>query len=702
MIIRKGNTKLLKGENQLLALGDTIDPPSALVCGAPTNLQVSSIGQTSVVASWDSGPSNATSTTETLQIRQIGGSWSAASGSGNPRTITGLTAYQTYEIQVVSNCYFELDPPGPIGDEELFAISNVVVFQTLDTDANFRIDNNMAWSVDGMEVPDVSLAGYTGGIPDDGDIPIVATASGFTDVAVRAAIASAAANAATGLRGVFMPNGLYTFASPVEITDDRIVIIGESRAGTIVRLLQGNPDTGAFSFKGGGTKNPDREPANNNTDRSENLITLNGTVDHLAVNDYVLVKVTDQPAALDDHYSLGTPSEAYSYQIFKLTQVTTGTNTIRFDRPSIVDIHASDNCSIRKIEVIKNVGVLNLTIDCRGANPGPKVDGINCYYVVEFFCRNVSILKPNQFPIGWFNCRNVELRDVLFNDAWDKGGGGTGYGGFFRCFYGVMEGSQMYNLRHAFNFQRWAHRNVISNCYIEGSDAQWHTRWTAENIVELTTIEMGTKQESYIVRSTPIENPNAFHDPQSDRNVLWNCRINGSNTGGGILLGGLGKKWVIAYNVLYSVCQRKNTRDTSFLLAVMDFQSAWVKGNKFTTDGAGYGSQFTDGPVGVLFFPGYDTTTQTQTGVGTARGLVPPIPGTTTSAPATAISSTAAISLINNTFYGIDPSMQVVGPGTLTVDTGNTWNSSYTPMSSLFTSAPIGSLWAWQKQQLLN
>lgn len=86
----------------------SVTTDDAPACDAPTNLAVSSVGETSISVSWDA---SANANAYQLEYVVSGGSnWSAQTESGTSATISGLTASTSYDIRVSAECTYSNSP----------------------------------------------------------------------------------------------------------------------------------------------------------------------------------------------------------------------------------------------------------------------------------------------------------------------------------------------------------------------------------------------------------------------------------------------------------------------------------------------------------------------------------------------------------------------------------------------------------------
>jgi hypothetical protein len=109
-----------------------------------------------------------------------------------------------------------------------------------------------------------------------------------------------------------------------------------------------------------------------------------------------------------------------------------------------------------------------------------------------------------------------------------------------------MEDIVTYKLRHAPLFQWGASGCVIRKGIFHESDAQWHSGWTHENLIELCTVTsvQGHGSYGYGMWASPPED--TAHGPNGPRNVVYNCDIRSVKAG--LWMGGMNENWLILYN----------------------------------------------------------------------------------------------------------------------------------------------------------
>jgi hypothetical protein len=146
-----------------------------------------------------------------------------------------------------------------------------------------------------------------------------------------------------------------------------------------------------------------------------------------------------------------------------------------------------------------------------------------------------------------------------------------------------MENVTTTNMRHAPLFQWSASGNVIRDSVFHNSDAQWHSGWTHENLMEncVITSVKGNGGYGFGMWASPPED--GAHGPNGPRNVVYNCDVTSQKDG--IWIGGMNENWLILHNRF--VVENGSglfTKDMSFdhiikdnVFVLQDKQSAMVK-----------------------------------------------------------------------------------------------------------------------------
>jgi len=214
------------------------------------------------------------------------------------------------------------------------------------------------------------------------------------------------------------------------------------------------------------------------------------------------------------------------------------------DQPLRIEYPTPDGAWVRKAKPIERCGVSGLSFM---STCDLWLTSILFANAANCWAKDVKVLKCGRQPVYAYNAKFCEIRDCVFDDAWFKGGGGTAYAGWEKSYDCLMENVTTFKLRHGPLFQWSASGNVIRNCVFNDSDAQWHSGWTNENLIENCVVRSDTTANGgygYGMWSSPPED--AAHGPNGPRNVVYNCDVRSMKDS--VWLGGMNEGWIFAYN----------------------------------------------------------------------------------------------------------------------------------------------------------
>lgn len=299
----------------------------------------------------------------------------------------------------------------------------------------------------------------------------------------------------------------------------------------------GRPD-GALSFHGGGFDSP-QYPLAQDGKRGSKSVTLAHTHD-LQVGQWIFVRANETPArrALVRNACNWGIYRNYVVQITKVDG-----KTIHFDKPLRIDFPKADESYVMRLDVIKQGGVKDLTLE---QTQDMWLTGVMFTNAVNCWAQRVNVIKCGRHPVYANFAAHCEIRDCEFTEAWFKGGGGTAYVGWEKSYDCLMENVTTHNMRHAPLFQWSAAGNVIRDSTFHNSDAQWHSGWTNENLMEncVITSVKGNGGYGYGMWASPPED--GAHGPNGPRNVVYNCDVTSQIAG--IWIGGMNENWLILHN----------------------------------------------------------------------------------------------------------------------------------------------------------
>lgn len=218
-------------------------------------------------------------------------------------------------------------------------------------------------------------------------------------------------------------------------------------------------------------------------------------------------------------------------------------NEVWINQPLRIEFPVIDGSSVQRIEPITACGVEDLTLE---QTKPLWTNGIHFSWGWGCWVKNVHVIKAGRFPIYTIPGKFCEIRDSQATDTWYNGGGGTAYVGWEMSFDCLMENMQTVGMRHAPNVQWAASGNVIRNSVFEGSDGQWHSGWTNENLFENCAIRSGTSDGGYGFGLWASPPESQAHGPNGPRNVVYNCDVTSPKAS--LWMGGMNENWIIAYN----------------------------------------------------------------------------------------------------------------------------------------------------------
>ena len=218
-------------------------------------------------------------------------------------------------------------------------------------------------------------------------------------------------------------------------------------------------------------------------------------------------------------------------------------NTISLNQPLRIEFPTIDGSYVQKVVPIQRCGIESLYIE---QTENLWISSVVFYHGWNCWAKDVTVKKCGRFPVYGSMAKWCEIRDCVFDDAWFKGGGGTAYTGWDRCWDCLMENVETFKMRHAPLFQWAASGCVIRKSVFHESDGQWHAGWTNENLIEQCVIESvrGHGGYGYGMWASPPQD--TAHGPNGPRNVVYNCDV--SSPRAGVWMGGMNENWLILYN----------------------------------------------------------------------------------------------------------------------------------------------------------
>lgn len=216
---------------------------------------------------------------------------------------------------------------------------------------------------------------------------------------------------------------------------------------------------------------------------------------------------------------------------------------ITVSQPLRIDFPTIDGSFVRKVLPIQQCGVEDLYLE---QTEDLWISGVLLSHAWNCWARGVTVKKCGRFPVYGASAKWCEIRDCVFDDAWFKGGGGTAYAGWDYCWDCLMENVETFKFRHGPLFQWAASGNVIRKSTFHESDAQWHSGWTHENLIEGCVVESVAAHGAYGFGMWASPPEDTAHGPNGPRNVVYNCDIRSPKTG--LWMGGMNENWLILHN----------------------------------------------------------------------------------------------------------------------------------------------------------
>jgi len=232
-----------------------------------------------------------------------------------------------------------------------------------------------------------------------------------------------------------------------------------------------------------------------------------------------------------------------TYRMYELIVTGIEGKTVTVNQPLRIEFPIIDGSYVQKLIPIKRCGIEKLSIE---QTENLWISSVVFYNGWNCWAKNVNVKKCGRFPVYGSMAKWCEIRDCVFDDAWFKGGGGTAYTGWDRCWDCLIENVETFKMRHAPLFQWAASGCVISKSVFHESDGQWHSGWTNENLIEQCVIESVRGHGGYGYGMWASPPADKAHGPNGPRNVVYNCDV--SSQRAGLWMGGMNENWLILHN----------------------------------------------------------------------------------------------------------------------------------------------------------
>ncbi len=217
-------------------------------------------------------------------------------------------------------------------------------------------------------------------------------------------------------------------------------------------------------------------------------------------------------------------------------------DSVVLDRPLRIDFPIAENARLDARFPIRDSGVEGFTLR---QTKQIWTHGVLFQFAEDCHARDVRILKAGRNPIAIESSLQCEVVNSEFDDGWYQIGGGTSYLGVGTSFDCLIDNVRTTRLRHAPVVNWSSAGNVFSRSDFKQSDANWHSGWCHENLVENCRIDASTGSGSY-GWGIYTSKPETQHGATGPRNVFWGNDIFSPQTA--VLLGGAVDGTVIAYN----------------------------------------------------------------------------------------------------------------------------------------------------------
>ena len=232
-----------------------------------------------------------------------------------------------------------------------------------------------------------------------------------------------------------------------------------------------------------------------------------------------------------------------TYRFYEVVISDIRNNTVSIEQPLRIEFPVIDGSYVQKVVPVRRCGIESLGIE---QTENLWISSVIFYHGWNCWAKDVSVKKCGRYPVYGSMAKFCEIRDCVFDDAWFKGGGGTAYTGWDRCWDCLIENVETFKMRHAPLFQWAASGCVIRKSVFHESDGQWHSGWTNENLIEQCVIESVRGHGGYGYGMWGSPPHDTAHGPNGPRNVVYNCDVRSERAG--LWMGGMNENWLILHN----------------------------------------------------------------------------------------------------------------------------------------------------------
>jgi len=232
-----------------------------------------------------------------------------------------------------------------------------------------------------------------------------------------------------------------------------------------------------------------------------------------------------------------------TYRFYEVVISDIRNNTVSIEQPLRIEFPVIDGSYVQKVVPVRRCGIESIGIE---QTENLWISSVIFYHGWNCWAKDVSVKKCGRYPVYGSMAKFCEIRDCVFDDAWFKGGGGTAYTGWDRCWDCLIENVETFKMRHAPLFQWAASGCVIRKSVFHESDGQWHSGWTNENLIEQCVIESVRGHGGYGYGMWGSPPHDTAHGPNGPRNVVYNCDVRSERAG--LWMGGMNENWLILHN----------------------------------------------------------------------------------------------------------------------------------------------------------
>lgn len=407
---------------------------------------------------------------------------------------------------------------------------------------------------DGIVYPNWRNVGIPGGIPK---VPVVIRLDDLgarpqTDISALLAQALDQA-AAKGGGAILIGEGTYHLDKPVIIRQSGVVIRGAGKDKTRLifryglddsgaKLPGGWPEPGAFVFQGGNIEASLFLAEDGK--RGDTSLVLK-EIGNLKIGDAFVLRADCnerwQKLLRTTHRGVWG-SRTCQYQVESIKGNTLGIGeALRIDYPVV------DKAEVRRVTPVRRSGLEDFTLEhaCR-----MQFHSVSAQWAWECWVRGVDVIDSGKGGAHLSASKRCEIRDCEFTGFDPKihrpHQNWWGYAGFTQSQDCLMDNTVWRRFRHGPQVQFGAQGNVIRNSVFDGSDAQWHAGWAAENLFENCVVTHGN-HGSYGYGCYATGSGDSTHGPNGPRNVVYNCRFTSPKDGA--FIRGVNENWIFAYNL---------------------------------------------------------------------------------------------------------------------------------------------------------